>query len=153
MQRALMIASGIVTIFLTVQARAQTTLKDAYKKYFLIGAALNQSQFSGENTCELPLIEAQFNMIRPENVLKWSSLHPEPNRYDFTVADRYVEFGRKHHQFIVGHTLIWHNQTPQWVFQDASGQPADRDTLLARMRTISSRSSGVTRAGSVVGTW
>ena len=129
-----MVASGIVAIFLTTRASAQTTLKDAYKDYFLIGAALNQSQFSGENTCELPLIEAQFNMIRPENVLKWSSLHPGPNHYDFTLADQYVEFGQKHGMFVVGHTLIWHNQTPDWVFHGADGNPVDRDTLLARMR-------------------
>jgi len=50
-------------------------------------------------------IDAQFNLIRPENVLKWSSLHPEPNHYDFTLADRYVEFGQKRHQLIVGHAV------------------------------------------------
>ena len=134
MQRALRVASGVVTIFLTTRACAQTTLKDAYKDCFLIGAALNRSQFSGENGCEIPLIEAQFNAIRPENVLKWSALHPEPNRYDFGPSDQYVEFGQKHGMFTAGHTLIWHNQTPPWVFQDANGNPVDRDTLLARMR-------------------
>jgi endo-1,4-beta-xylanase len=30
--------------------------------------------------------------------------------------------------------LVWHNQTPDWVFQDAQGKPVDRDTLLQRMR-------------------
>jgi endo-1,4-beta-xylanase len=45
-----------------------------------------------------------------------------------------VEFGRQNGLFIVGHTLVWHNQTPPWVFQDARGNPVDRDTLLARMR-------------------
>jgi len=36
--------------------------------------------------------------------------------------------------FIIGHNLIWHNQTPRWVFQDDKGNPLGRDALLARMR-------------------
>src|SRR4029450_8295949 len=35
---------------------------------------------------------------------------------------------------VIGHTLVWHSQTGAWVFQGADGKPADRDTLLARMR-------------------
>ena len=36
--------------------------------------------------------------------------------------------------FIVGHTLVWHNQTPDWVFQDEEGNPLNREELLERMR-------------------
>jgi endo-1,4-beta-xylanase len=35
--------------------------------------------------------------------------------------------------FIIGHNLIWHNQTPKWVFQDDKGNPISRDALLKRM--------------------
>jgi endo-1,4-beta-xylanase len=113
---------------------AQTTLKDAFKDDFLIGVAINQKQFDGEDPRGDPIIKAQFNAISPENILKWESLHPEPGRYDFTGPDRYVEFGEKNHMLIVGHTLVWHNQTPKWVFQDANGNPVTRDVLLERMR-------------------
>jgi endo-1,4-beta-xylanase len=130
-QRVLVVCFAIL---FTMPCHAQTTLKDAYKDYFLTGAALNQSQFSGVATCEVSLITAQFNSISPENVLKWSSVHPTPNHYDFTAADRYVQFGETHHMFIVGHNLIWHYQTPAWVFQDETGKPVDRATLLERMR-------------------
>ena len=56
--------------------------------------------------------------------------------------------------FIVGHTLVWHSQTPRWVFQDASGQPVSRDTLIARMRehiqTVVGRYRGRVRGWDVV---
>jgi len=45
-----------------------------------------------------------------------------------------VEFGEKNGMFIVGHTLVWHNQTPRWVFEDEKKQPLGRDALLQRMR-------------------
>ena len=80
------------------------------------------------------LVATQFNTITSENVLKWEHVHPEPGRYDFGPPDRYVEFGERNGMFIVGHTLVWHSQTPRWVFQDANGNPLGRDSLLARMR-------------------
>ncbi|MGH7941487.1 MAG: endo-1,4-beta-xylanase [Limisphaerales bacterium] len=114
--------------------RAPMTLKEAFKNDFLIGAALNQSQFEGGAPCETEIVTTQFNTISPENVLKWQSVHPEPGRYEFRDADQYVAFGRKHHMFIIGHNLIWHSQTPAWVFQNADGGPISREALIARMR-------------------
>ena len=111
------------------------TLKDTYKNAFRIGVAINQRQFTGEDTNGVALINAQFNSISPENVLKWEIIHPQPgtNGYDFEPGDRYVEFGEKHGMYIVGHTLIWHAQTPRWVFQDGTNR-ASREVLLERMR-------------------
>jgi endo-1,4-beta-xylanase len=115
-------------------APAQSTLKDAFTNNFRVGAALNTSVFTGENKAEASIVETQFNTISPENVLKWESVHPAAGKYDFSLADRYVEFGVKNKMFIVGHNLIWHSQTPDWVFHNADGTPANRETLLARMR-------------------
>jgi endo-1,4-beta-xylanase len=117
----------------SVDIQAQTTLKDAFKNDFLIGVALNESQFTGKNARETALVKAQFNSISPENALKWEAIHPELDKYNFDPADRYVAFGQKNDMFIVGHTLIWHSQTPESVFQDDKGNPVDRDTLLKRM--------------------
>jgi len=113
---------------------AQPTLKEAFAGRFLVGAALNGAHFSGRDARGAGIVAAQFNTITSENVLKWESIHPEPGRYAFDGPDRYVAFGEEHGLFIVGHTLVWHNQTPAWVFQDEAGNPVGRDTLLARMR-------------------
>ena len=109
------------------------TLKEAFKNDFLIGAAINRAQFFEEDPRGTPIIKAQFSSVSPENVLKWESVHPAADQYDFAAADRYVQFGESNHMYIIGHTLVWHSQTPPWVFQDAAGQPATRETLLARM--------------------
>lgn len=113
---------------------AQPSLKEVFKQDFLIGAALNQNQFSERDARGLPIIINHFNSITPENVLKWALVHPQPNAYSFDAADAYVAFGEKHHMFIIGHTLVWHNQTPAWVFQDEKGNQLDRESLLKRMR-------------------
>ena len=111
-----------------------TSLKEALSHDFHVGAAVNAAQFTGRDTAGVAIVKTQFNTITPENVLKWESVHPRPGVYDFAAPDRYVEFGQANGMRIIGHTLVWHNQTPRWVFQDAHGGPASRDTLLARMR-------------------
>lgn len=117
-----------------VSAQSQPTLKAAFKDCFRIGAALNAGSCSGSNAQAAALIQAQFNSISPENELKWERIHPRPDEYNFGPADRYVAFGQSNGMFIVGHNLVWHYQTPRWVFQGADGQPADRETLLRRMQ-------------------
>ena len=121
-------------IVLATTAWAQTTLKEAFQNDFLIGVALNPEQFCQANSAEATIVKRQFNSISPENVLKWEVIHPLPGKYDFTLADRYVDFGVTNKMFVVGHTLVWHSQTPDWVFRDDKGNFVDRETLLARMR-------------------
>src|SRR6185437_401825 len=130
--RTLLLVALIGTVALA--DAQQPTLKDAYKGCFFVGAALNPSQFTGENARQAALIKAQFDTISPENVLKWERVHPQPDKYNFGPADQYVDFGQKNHMFIIGHTLIWHSQTPKWVFEEANGNPVSRKVLLKRMR-------------------
>ena len=110
-------------------SRPPQPLKDAFADAFLVGAALNENQFSGRDAKGADLASRQFNTITPENVMKWEAIHPQPDVYDFEAADRFVAFGEEHDMFIVGHTLVWHSQTPAWVFENV-----DRDALIERMR-------------------
>lgn len=115
------------------RADAAQTLKSAYAGHFRVGAALNANQFSGVDAKGAALTKSQFNTISPENVLKWEVVHPQLATFDFSQSDKYVEFGEANGMFVIGHTLVWHSQTPRWVFQDADGKPLTRDALLARM--------------------
>jgi len=132
----------------------EPTLKDAFKGDFLIGAAINSAQIYGRDTAGDALLEKQFNAISPENVLKWGVVHPQPDHYDFDAADHYVALGEKYHMSILGHNLVWHSQTPRWVFQDANGKPLTRDALLKRMhdhiQTVVGRYKGRIQSWDVV---
>jgi endo-1,4-beta-xylanase len=132
------------------------TLKDTFKNDFLIGVAINQKQFTGEDTNGVAIIKTQFSSISPENVLKWESIQPQPGEdgYNFEPGDRYVEFGEKNGMYIIGHTLVWHSQTPKWVFQGDGTNYCDRETLLKRMhdhiQTVVGRYKGRIKCWDVV---
>ena len=122
------------------------TLKEAFHGIFRIGAAINQNQSEEKDARDTAIIAAQFDSISPENVLKWGSIHPRSDGFNFDPADHYVAFGEKYKMFIVGHNLVWHSQTPAWVFKDDKGEPLTRDALLERMhdhiRTVVGRYKG-----------
>ncbi len=98
-----------------------TTLKEAYEDAFFIGSALNEAIVSGTDKASQDIVLQQFNTITAENVMKAGPINPEPGVYNFQPADEYVAFGEENDLFIIGHTLVWHNQTPAWFFQDESG--------------------------------
>ena len=98
-----------------------TTLKEAYQDAFLIGTALNPAIVSGADSASLAIVKKHFNAITPENSMKAGPINPEPGVFNYGPADDFVEFGKANNQFIIGHTLVWHNQTPDWFFQDENG--------------------------------
>lgn len=111
-----------------------STLKDKFKNHYYIGTALNYDQVMGEIPEANNLVTKQFNSITPENLLKWENVHPKPNTYNFEPVDSFVAFGIRNKMFIIGHTLLWHQQTPDWVFQDDKGNLVTRDTLVQRLK-------------------
>lgn len=113
---------------------AQTSLKDAYSEAFLLGVAVNDDIVSGRDARSQALVPVHFNAITAENVMKNEVVNPRPGVYDFAAADAFVDFGEKHGMFIIGHTLVWHNQTPEWFFQDDAGRPNTREAQIERMR-------------------
>ncbi|MCI2285280.1 endo-1,4-beta-xylanase [Colwellia sp. MSW7] len=67
---------------------------------------------------------------------------------------RQVEFANKNNHFFTGHTLVWHSQVPDWVFEHKDGTPLNRAELLARMEdhinTVAGRYAGKIDAWDVV---
>lgn len=128
---------AVVAFALAVPLQAKegaSTLKEAYADAFLVGVAVNDDIVAGRDARSQALVPLHFNAITAENVMKNEVIHPRPGVYDFAAADAFVDFGEKHDMFIVGHTLVWHNQTPEWFFQDDNGKPNGREAQIERMR-------------------
>ncbi|RYJ36675.1 Endo-1,4-beta-xylanase [Flavobacterium anhuiense] len=106
--------TALVSISCTSQ-KENLTLKDAYKNDFYIGTALDLNQINEKNAKEDSLIRKEFNAITAENIMKSMFTHPQKDKYDFTLADKFIAYGEKNKMFIHGHTLIWHSQLAPWM--------------------------------------
>ncbi|HBG57489.1 endo-1,4-beta-xylanase [Proteiniphilum sp. UBA1028] len=110
------------------------SLKEAYNEKFLIGTALNAGHNYGRDTLGLNVITHHFNSIVAENCMKSMHLQPTEGVFFFDEADQFIQFGEENHMHIVGHTLIWHSQAPDWFFSDEKGDDVTREVLIERMR-------------------
>ena len=125
-----------------VQAQEAPSLKEVYTDAFMVGSAVNEAIVSGRDAVGRRIVLQHFNTITAENVMKTESVNPRPGEYNFAPADAFVEFGEEHDLFIVGHTLVWHNQTPPWFFQDEEGNPNTPEAQIERMRSHIERVAG-----------
>jgi endo-1,4-beta-xylanase len=57
----------------------------------------------------------QFSTVTPGNEMKWQVVEPTRGTYDWSGGDRLVAFAQQHDQLVRGHTLVWHNQLPDWL--------------------------------------
>lgn len=108
---------------------AAMELRDlAAKRAFYVGAAVSADALRDE-PAYAQLLARTYNQVTPENVMKFGLIHPARDRYDWTAADALVAFAEAHAMRVHGHTLVWHQQLPQWIEQ---GQltPADARTAL-----------------------
>lgn len=84
-------------------------------------------------------------------MLKWEAIHPSPDQFAFAAADAYVSFGTDRGMLVHGHTLVWHMQTPAWVFTEGYFLTAGRDRLLSRLENHISAVVG--RYKGRIGSW
>lgn len=106
-------------------------LKDYYAGYFPIGVAVSPRALK---TDEAGLILKHFNSITAENAMKMGPLQPKENQFFWKDADSIVAFAVRNNLFVRGHTLLWHQQTPDWMFIDNSGNTVSKEILLQRLK-------------------
>lgn len=109
--------------------QALPSLKEVYKEFFEIGAAVNPYTLKGSEE----LLIRHFSSLTAENHMKPELLQPHEGVFTFDHADQLVSFAKDHKMKVRGHNLLWHNQTPDWFFKDQDGTPASRELLLERL--------------------
>lgn len=117
----------------------QTNIPSVYQTladYFPVGAAAYNGGTTGAHA---DLLIKHFNSITAENAMKWDATEPSEGNFTFSNADALVSLAKANNMKIRGHTFVWHNQTPAWVFLDTSGNPMtptpeNKALLLQRLR-------------------
>jgi endo-1,4-beta-xylanase len=112
------------------QNRKEDADMESFFDSFAIGAAIPGAEL---NPAERRLLFANFNTVTPENCMKPVSLQPAEGRFRFAEADALVDMAHANGLTVNAHTLLWHNQCPDWFFNDG-GRPAGRELVLQRMR-------------------
>ena len=121
--RALLCIVTTVCYGLAATPAPQSLRKIADRSGILIGTAVRPDQLMDANYAIT--LTREFNLLEPEDVLKWEVLRPEEKSIDFTQADKIVDFAVRHNMKVRGHTLVWHQQNPTWL----TAEPRTPDQL------------------------
>ncbi len=115
MKSRMVLALAIAVFFngFAAEVPKQSLREAAQVSGLLIGAAVRPAHLSEAGYAFT--LAHEFNMLEPEDALKWEVVHPEPQSYDFSQGDKIVEFATRHGMQVRGHTLVWHQQNPKWL--------------------------------------
>jgi len=90
-----------------------------------IGTAATPADISSANPNLSAITSGQFSVLTPENEMKWQVVEPQEGQFDWTGADNLVNYAEAHGELVRGHTLVWHNQLPNWLTSGVAEQDAN----------------------------
>jgi endo-1,4-beta-xylanase len=144
--RGLALATCLTFAF--ASAQAQTLREAAERAHILMGAAVRPQQLL--EPAYAATLAREFNLLEPEDVMKWETIHPALETFDFAQGDRLVEFAISHQMKVRGHTLAWHQQNPKWL-TEATRTPQQMAQILEQhIKTVVGHYRGKVFAWDVV---
>jgi endo-1,4-beta-xylanase len=97
---------------------------------FLIGyASANDFWTLSDTATYQATASSEFNILTPENQMKWDTIHPQQNTFNFAPGDRHVQFAQANGMRVHGHNLVWHSQNPNWL-QNGNWTPSSLTSVL-----------------------
>ncbi len=100
-----------------------------------IGAAVASGPLHGEPRYA-EILRHEFNVVTPENAMKFEWVHPRQNVYAFSDADAIVAFARANDMQVRGHTLVWHVSLPRWLTGGNFTRSEMRDILREHIHEV-----------------
>jgi endo-1,4-beta-xylanase len=113
--RNTILAICALSLTLPSPASPQSLRELADRAGILVGTAVRPSQFS--EAAYAATLGHEFNMLEPEDAMKWWVIRPDPGTFDFTQGDRIVAFAETHRMKVRGHTLVWGWSNPAWLLE------------------------------------
>ena len=116
MTNAIAICSFMLPIFVNAE-----TLQGVFNDHFLMGTIWHGYKLGDDSrnrhvAKEKEITAIEFNAITPENCMKPMSVQPKEGVFTFAECDEMIDFAEANNLVVVGHTLVWKNQTPAWFF-------------------------------------
>ncbi|MCG6550785.1 MAG: endo-1,4-beta-xylanase [Candidatus Magnetominusculus sp. LBB02] len=131
------------------QVLGEASLQErASKKGLIYGAAVGFHPLKNDSGLAGSLVR-ECGVIVPEGALKWDTLRPEADKFDFTQADYMFDFARKNNLLFRGHTLVWHEALPKWLGSVVTGNNAEQ-ILLSHIAEVVGRYAGKIHSWDVV---
>jgi len=141
--------SLLVAFLAAAAATPGSTLRQAADRAgVLVGTAVRPSLFSEAAYSETSARE--FNLIEPEEAMKWWVVRRDQESFDFREGDEVVGFAQAHGMKVRGHCLVWDHNNPAWLTQGSFTAAQLSHLLHEHISTMMKHYSGQVFAWDVV---